>query len=190
VDNFPLDALPEDVRNISEHKIIPYDSWEAAEEAMGIDLLNNSFLAKASKIRMRYDDIGNVHCMTTYSPYEGQLFYVGTMAYYKYDDVQLDVKAKLTVEHPELDEKSKQALHGVEGAFTKPENVETEYEEYTTAEGIPAIILRWDLGYRILYTAVFSVNNISYEVTAWINQDKDEVQKQILFDALDGFELK
>ncbi len=190
VDNFPLDALPKDMRNIDEIKRIPYESWEAAEDALGIDLLNNTFLAKANKIKMRYDDIGNVHCKIVYTPFEGQLFYVSPMATYKYDNVQVDVKAKLTVEHPELDEETKQGLHGIEGAITKPENVETTYEEYTTKEGIPVVILRWELGYSVQRTAVFSVNNISYEVTTHSELQRDDANKQVLIDTLDGFKLK
>lgn len=190
LDNFPLDALPKDMRNIDEIKRIPYESWEAAEDALGIDLLNNTFLAKANKIKMRYDDIGNVHCKIVYNPFEGQLFYVSPMATYKYNNVQVDVKAKLTVEHPELDEETKQVLHGIEGAITKPENVETTYEEYTTKEGIPVVILRWELGYSVQRTAVFSVNNISYEVTTHSELQRDDANKQVLIDTLDGFKLK
>ena len=44
VDSFPLDAFPKEVQAITEYKMVVCDSWEAAEETLGIDLLNNTFL--------------------------------------------------------------------------------------------------------------------------------------------------
>ena len=190
VDSMPLDALPEEAQDLTEIKRIPYASWEEAEKALGIDLLSNTFLANAKKNTMRYDDLGYVHSKITYSPYEGQLFYVGTAAYYKYEDVQLDLKAKIVVEHPAMDEDAKQVLLGIEGAVTKPAEVDMSYEEYTTKEGIPVVILKIDRGITLQYTAVFAVNNVSYELTEWIHSDNENGQEQILYDALDGFKLK
>lgn len=192
LDSFPLDAMPKQMQTITEHKRVPYDSWEAAEKDLGIDLLNNTFLQNASKITMRYDDLGRTHCKITYSSYENQLFYVSPSAHYKYDGIQLDLKAKLVVEHPELDEESKQVLLGLEGAVTKPETVDLSYEKYTTKAGIPVVILRCDTGFaqHIEYTAMFAVNNISYQVTAWVNRDREENDRQILLDVLEGFQLK
>ena len=192
LDSFPLDAMPKQMQTITEHKRVPYDSWEAAEKDLGIDLLNNTFLQNASKNTMRYDDLGHTHCKITYSAYENQLFYVSPSAHYKYDGIQLDLKAKLVVEHPELDEESKQVLLGLEGAVTKPETVDLSYEKYTTKAGIPVVILRCDMGItqHIEYTAMFAVNDISYQVTAWVNRDREENDRQILLDVLEGFQLK
>ena len=191
LDNFPLDTFPKELQTLTEHKIVPYDSWEDAEKALGIDLLNNKFLAKAKKNAMYYVDLpGYTHSKILYSQHEGQLFLVSTSAYYRYDDLQLDLKAKITVDHPELDEESKQVLLGIEGVFTKPADVKTGYEEYTTIEGIPVVILRWDLDHVIHYAALFAVNDVSYELSARVNPDREEAEKQILLDALDGFKLK
>ena len=52
------------------------------------------------------------------------------------------------------------------------------------------MILRLDRDPAIQYAAFFAVNDISYELTAWVNPDKEDTQKQILLDALDGFKLK
>lgn len=189
--SFPLNTLPKELQNLAEYKIVPYDSWEAAEDALGIDLLNSTFLANARKFTMRYDDLGYVHSKITYSPYEGQLYYVDTAAYYKYEDVQLDLKAKITIEHPAMDEETQQALLGIEGVIAAPADADIRHEEYTTKEGIPVVILR--LNYRlhvVEYTAVFAVNNVSYEVTAWVDPDTEDAGRQILFDVLDGFTLK
>ena len=191
LDSFPLDTFPKELQTLTEHKIVPYDSWEEAKKALGIDLLNNTFLANAKKDAMYYVSLpGYTHSKILYSQHEGQLFLVSTSAYYRYDDLQLDLKAKITVDHPELDEESKQVLLGIEGVFTKPADVETGYEEYTTIEGIPVVILRWDLDHVIHYAALFAVNDVSYELSARVNPDREEAEKQILLDALDGFKLK
>lgn len=191
LDSFPLDTFPKELQTLTEHKIVPYDSWEEAEKALGIDLLNNTFLANAKKDAMYYVSLpGYTHSKILYSQHEGQLFLVSTSAYYRYNDLQLDLKAKITVDHPEMDEESKQVLLGIEGVYTKPANVETGYEEYTTIEGIPVVILRWDLDHVIHYAALFAVNDVSYELSARVNPDREEAEKQILLDALDGFKLK
>lgn len=190
MENYPLSAFPEDVQTITEHTNKGYSSWEEAEQALGIDLLNNAVLAKASKCTVRYDDTGETHCVVRYRTLGNQLYYVATKATYKCDSVQLDLKAKLTVENPKITEEDKLGLHGIEGASTNPENVEITYENYYTKEGIPVVILRWDYGHTIRNKAVFAVNDISYELDAWDNEEREENARKILFDVLEGFELK
>ena len=189
MDAIPLEAFPEEVRNLETHKHVACASWDAAEETLGIDLLNNPFLQSAPKMTMRYDDLGNVHSKVLYSQWDGQLSFVTANAYYKYNEVQLTLKAKLVVEHPLLTEEDKQVLLGVEGATIKPEDVKISYEEYTTAAGIPVVILRWDLGKIIHYNAIFAVNDVSYELNAYDVPGREEVERRALFKALDGFEL-
>ena len=68
--------------------------------------------------------------------------------------------------------------------------METTYENYTTKEGIPVVILRWDYEIFDRYMAVFAVNDITYQLTAYASSEKsDAAAKQILLDALEGFEL-
>lgn len=190
LDSYPLNSFPKEMQNLSELKRIPYNSWEDAENALGIDLLNNTFLKKAEKLEMDYDDMGSTHCRILYNTYEGQLFYVSTTANYKYNDLQLDVKAKITVDHPKLDDETKQYLLGLEGVINRPTVVKTNCEEYTTTAGIPVAILHWDLDQVIHYVAVFAVNDISYEVTAWVDQNNEAADVMILKDVLNGFSAK
>lgn len=190
VQSYPLSALPEDVQAITEYKNQKVASWKAAEDTLDIDLLNSTFLEGATINSMPFDDTGDTHCVIHYRASEGQLFFVGVNAYYKYDGLQLDMKAKLTVEHPAMTEEDKLALQGVEGAVKEPANVKTTYENYTTKEGIPAVILRWDYETFDRYLAVFAVNDITYELTAFTISEKTEATAlQTLKDALDGFEL-
>ena len=196
LNNFPLDAFPEEVQTLEKHKFVPCDSWEEAEETLGIDLLNNPVLSKARKVTVKYNKTSveeqmDAHTRILYSQYNGQLSLVATSAHYLCDGLPLDLRAKLTVEHPEQDTETQQILHGTEGVVAKPSNTEISYEEYTTKEGIPTVILRFDRKRVIQYAAFFSVNDISYEVTAWgVSQEREETNKQILLDVLDGFKLK
>lgn len=195
LDNFPLDAFPEEMQSLTDHKIIPYDSWEDAENALGIDLLNSPLLSKARKVTVNNkittdEEESEMHCKILYAQYNGQLSLVTASANYLYDGLPLDLRAKLTVEHPELDTKMQLLLHGSEGVVNKPVGLKISYENYTTKTGIPVVILRFDRERVFQYTAFFAVNDISYEVTAWVNPDRVEAGKQILLDVLDGFELK
>ena len=75
--------------------------------------------------------------------------------------------------------------------FTESKPIkEISYEEYVTKAGIPVVILRKNLDRVIQYTAVFAVNDIAYELTAWVSPERQAQEKQILLDALDGFLLK
>ena len=190
VDSFPLETFPKEIQTLREMKRIPYNSWEDAEKALGIDLLNNAFLAHAEKLEMDYDDTGASYCRILYNTYEEQLYYVSATANYKYKDLQLDIQAKITVDHPELDEETKQLLLGLEGVINRPTVVETTCEEYTTTAGIPVVILHWNLDQVIRYVAVFAVNDISYEVTAWVNPNNEEAEVMILKNVLNSFSTK
>ena len=190
LDSFPLKSFPKEMQMLNELKRIPYNSWEDAEKALGIDLLNNAFLAHAEKLEMDYDDTGASHCRILYNTYEGQLYYVSATANYRYSGLQLDIKAKIAVDHPELDEETKQLLLGLEGVINRPTVVETDCAEYTTTAGIPVVILRSNLDYAIRCIAVFAVNDVSYEITAWVRPNNENADMQILYDVLDGFQLK
>jgi hypothetical protein len=190
VDSFPLETFPKEIQTLREMKRIPYNSWEDAEKALRLDLLNNAFLAHAEKLEMDYDDTGASHCRILYNTYEGQLYYVSATANYRYSGLQLDIKAKIAVDHPELDEETKQLLLGLEGVINRPTVVETDCEEYTTTAGIPVVILHWNLDQVIRYVAVFAVNDISYEVTAWVNPDNEEAEVMILKNVLNSFSTK
>ena len=190
VDSFPLETFPKEIQTLREMKRIPYNSWEDAEKALRLDLLNNAFLAHAEKLEMDYEDTGTSHCRILYNTYEGQLYYVSATANYRYSGLQLDINAKIAVDHPELDEETKQLLLGLEGVINRPTVVETDCEEYTTTAGIPVVILHWNLDQVIRYVAVFAVNDISYEVTAWVNPNNEEAEVMILKNVLNSFSTK
>ncbi|MBQ7818014.1 MAG: hypothetical protein IJ388_04390 [Oscillospiraceae bacterium] len=191
LDSFPLDAFSEKMQNITERFAeFSYTTWETAEEDIGIDLLDNTFLANAERVHNCVSGEGNrSHCCVRCTNLEGQLIYVGIRASYRHDGLSLTVGANIAVEHPKMDEEALQSIHSVEGVITYPENAETTYEAYTTKDGIPTVILRWDLGDTIHYKAVFAVNDISYELDTYADREIEENQKQILLAALDGFEL-
>lgn len=190
--NYSLDAFPKEIQNLTEDRDDHFDSWEEAEEALGIDLLNNTFLAKAGvgKYKFYFPHIGSTHCATAYRTEDGQLYYVGTEALYLYGQLSINLKAKITVENPMLDEEVKQILHGVTTGFDKSDNPEISYEEYTTEDGIPTIIIRAQVEDMIFYCATFAVNDISYEVNFWGSQYREDTEKQVMKDILNGFKLK
>ena len=76
MESFPAEAFPEEVRALQTHKHLACDTWETAEAAVGVDLLNNSFLEEVPKMTMYFDDLGRVHSKVLYSQYEGQLILV------------------------------------------------------------------------------------------------------------------
>lgn len=196
LDTFPPEAFPEEVQSFTGYKFFAYESWEEAEEALGIDLLNNTFLTNAEPGDTYYGDVV-APCVTLYSSPLGQLHLVGTGATYHYDQLRLTLKATLLVEHPEVDEDTREVLFGEEAGWDEP----ASYEEYTTKAGIPTVILRITYSNShsdvVLYSAFFAVNDISYKLTAWVTLDPEQPSpeqeasgKQILLDALDGFELR
>ena len=192
LENHTLDAFPKEISNLTEGKNIYTDSWKEAENTIGIDLLENAVLAEAKKATYQfyYPTKESSHCVIGLRTEADQLYYVGVEALYKYDHLMINLQSKITVEHPNLDEETKQILHGITVGFDSNNNAQISYEEYTTKEEIPVVIIRAQTNDMIHYNAVFAVNNISYEVRFAGSPDAEETEKQILYKILDGFSLK
>ena len=187
LNNYPLDAFPKEHQTLKEDKDFYYDSWEEAENALGIDLLDNTVLANAKKSEYYFPITDSIaHCVTGYRTEGGRLYYIGTEVSYQYEHLNIELLAKITVENPKLDEDVKQILHGITVGFDNPD---ISYREYTTKEGIPVIIVKSQVKDYIYYSAIFAVNDISYEIRSRSSQKKYEIEEQILLNVLDGFKL-
>ena len=189
VESFSPEAFSEDVRALKDHKTVACDSWEAAEAALGIDLLQNTYLTEEKADTVSFAGLGQIKGKILYSQQDGKLNFVAATNYYRQAQLPLEMKAKLAVDHPGMDEDAKQALLGAEGVALLPGDTGISTESYTTGEGIPVAILRWDRGQVIQYSAFFAVNNVAYEVTAWVSPEGEAEEKQILLAALEGFKL-
>ena len=192
LENYTLGSFPKEISNLTEDKNIYTDSWNEAENAIGIDLLENAVLAEAKKATYQfyYPAKEISHCVVGLRTESDQLYYVSVEALYKYDHLMINLQSKITVEHPNLDEETKQILHGITVGFDSNNNAQISYEEYTPKEEIPVVIIRAQTNDMIHYNAVFAVNNISYEIRFAGSPEAEEIEKQILYQILDGFSLK
>ena len=187
IQSTPLSALPKEVQSITEHKRDYLNSWAAAAKITGMDLLRNTALENdgIAKIGVLYDGEPAAHCIVSYNTSDEQLYYVGVEASYYYQNTSFYVRAKLTVEHPDLTEEEKNTLHGITVGMNY--DVQISHEEYTTAAGVPAIILRSEADGWLFYHAVFAVDNISYEIQVRGSTKAEAATREALLEVLDAY---
>lgn len=191
LNNYPLDAFPQKSQELKDDKDFHYRSWEEAENALGIDLLENTVLADAKKSEYYFPITDSIaHCVTGYRAEGGQLYYVCTEASYQYKHLGIQLLAKITVENPKLDEETKQTLHGITVGFDRIGDPDISYQEYTTKNGIPVVIVTTRVKDFTYYSAIFAVNDISYEIRSYSSANDEETEQQLLRDLLDGFQLQ
>lgn len=191
IQSHPLSAFPKDVQAITDYKKSYLKSWEAAEKTLDIDLMNNTILEADSTGKDRIVDLdGNsAHCVISYHPSGEKLYYVQVDASYIVESKHyFFVKAKITVENPNLTEDEMQTLHGITAGYSGDTTI--SYEEYTTKEGIPvAIATTWSGSNYVKSVASFAVNNISYEICIVSTLKEQEAERERLLEVLDAYVL-
>lgn len=204
IQNHPITDFSEHLQNLEQTTVVSYDSWDEAEEDLGIDLISNSILSDGETEQiLPYVPKGTPqtpHCEGVYLVADGQLYASHISAVYKRSRVNFMVSAQLTAEHPTIGDEELQCYHGIELVGYQEDDPSFTTEQYTTKNGIPMIIsiahaddsIRDGTGFRAGYTdfrVAFAVDNISYEVWvcgcegAW----NDSHIYTVLCEVLEGF---
>ena len=187
VQSKPLADFSEELQSLREDKVAYFASWEAAEERLGIDLLDNPVLENAAPIG-HYLGEGN-HCISTYRTLDGRFHTASTVAAFEKDRVMFEVKANVAAEHPGTPADFLALFHGASAAYIKDEGVNVTSEEYTTRAGIPVSVILAEFDYYTDCVAVFAVNGVSYEIRTLGKHTRDTTEKEVLLEVLDGFLL-
>lgn len=205
LERFSIKKFPRNVRKANS-MVVNYDSWEEAVEDLDMGYLNNTILAdddtekKELQIAYTYSEQPS-HCMLEYVGIDDQPFLAYLHANYERDDVEFTVQANIGIEHPTALDEYYEMLHTYGYGIPHRYRPKYEYEDYTTANGIPMIITKSTTSHKAFkYSAYFAVNSISYSVEIGgysfspLNGEKydtaEEKVKATLLEVLEGFTLE
>ena len=192
----PLSDFPEEIQTMEDYRLVIYDTWEQAEEELGITLVNNTFLqsegvTKETAYNLREEGIyRRVHCFGQYNGRNNQFYRATVTAAYRYDNMHITLRTTVTCEHPDIPKEDMYRMHW-SGVQYRDHDVEEIYQEqYTAANGINATIVTVDRtrGRATDYVAAFSANGASYRITIKSYEPgRDAEAKEYLIKLLEAF---
>ena len=212
VEHIPIEEFSPYLQELKETQWLYFDSWEDAEEKIGVEFIDNLILDDENtqpytrKKKYGHDERGIAYAAlkTKATPYRGvyyaadeQFFAASFSAEYWRNRTKFMITAYMTTDHPLMTEEIFLVYHGFGDRYYK-ENVNITTEQYVTKNGIPATIFYVDsnnsFGYIHPY-AYFSVNNISYhiEFNQYGNQSEETAEQTnarllaLMRESLDGF---
>ena len=209
LEHHELEDFSAQVQELEEGQILYYESWQEAENYLGLDLLENPlFTAEDTKRMTPFNGkkLGQrAHCTGTYWASDGQ-FYAGRIqAGYQRNNVEFLVGAMASAQHPNVDLNIiSNSYHGTSITYMDRNNARIDTQQYTTAAGIPVLIVTVTRGAQNIFdsgliecTAYFAVNNVSYTVSysggSYDSHDADQWANQVMgviTEVLDGFTLE
>ena len=212
VEHIPIEEFSPYLQELKETQWLYFDSWEDAEEKIGVEFIDNLILDDENtqpytrKKKYGHDERGIAYAAlkTKATPYRGvyyaadeQFFAASFSAEYWRNRTKFMITAYMTTDHPLMTEEIFLDYHGFGDRYYK-ENTNITTEQYVTKNGIPATIFYVDsnnsFGFIHPY-AYFSVNNISYhiEFNQYGNQSEETAEQTnarmlaLMREILDGF---
>ena len=203
VENIPITEFSPYLQELEETELAYFNTWEEAEQAIGIEFLDNPILTDENTNPMKSFYTGKnphlAHVQGNYQALDGQLFSVILKAQYYRNRVGFWVSANMTTDNPQMTEELFQIYHGYsERHYPSSKTDGFTVEQYTTENGIPVTIVWPENGYS-MPEAYFSVNNVSYHVDisryeTYTNKETKEMAVARVYDllkeVLEGFTLE
>lgn len=193
----PLSDFPEEIQTIGDDYVLKtYNSWEEAEQELGIKLIDNTVLSgegvtKAFAYNLEYDGIsGRQHCFAYYNGKDGQFYRATITAAYRYQGMNITVRSVVTVDHPAISEERESDMHWGSVLYESDDVEEIIQEQYAAKNGINATIVTvdWNGVHGTDYEASFSANGASYRITVRsYDPDRDAETKAMLIEIIEGF---
>ena len=142
LEDYPIEAFPEHLQEMKEGEVIIQESWAAAEEYLGIDLVDNIlFTADDTYCPASVGERGkNARCV--YGVADGQFFFSSIWAIFKRNNYEYWVEAMVSVEHPTVNKEDIQNYyHGYSITYNNHNNLQVETLQHVTKAGIPVLIV-------------------------------------------------
>ena len=191
-----LSDFPEEIQTMEDYRLVIYDSWQDAEEELGITLANNTFLFNESVTRERSYNLKEegifqrVHCFGQYNGLDNQFYRATITAAYRYDNMFITLRSTVTCEHPAISKEREYEMHWHGVMYEDRDVDEIVQEQYITENGINATLVTVDRnrGKSTDYEATFSANGASYRITIHsYDKGRDAEVKDTLLNILEGF---
>ena len=192
VSSRPLSDFSKDVQTADGYIRTVYPSWQEAEEALGIALVNNTILQGKDALKTHAYIIKNggiserVHCYGVYEGKNEQLYRATLTAAYRYRGMHITLRATVTCKHPEISQDAESQLHWSGMLYENGDIAEMSQEAYVGSNGIMATIITVtkNPNYATEYRACFAANGASYNITV---RGQSEKAKMVLTDIIEAF---
>lgn len=175
---FPLEEIAEKWRYIEESQMVSYETWEEAQQDMGIELLKNTVLDSGKKTASPYN---------LYRSLDGQLYSISNYISYEVYGIGVYMDTDILVEHPTLPQEVKDIFTAV--IFLGDDNDsfdDMKTEQYTSPSGLTATFI-YD-GLEDPLFVVFRANGVRYRIMVTSISSTDQYTvKELLIKVLDGF---
>lgn len=191
-----LSDFPEEIQTMEDYRLVVYDSWQEAEEELGISLVNNTFLfdesvAKERSYNLKEEGIfQRVHCFGQYNGFNNQFYRATITAAYRYDNMFITLRSTVTCEHPAISKEEEYEMHWHGVQYRDHDVDEILQEQFVADNGINATLVTVDRvgGKSTDYEATFSANGASYRITIHsYDKGRDAEVKDTLLNILEGF---
>lgn len=195
VTSHKLSDFPEEIQAMEDYRLVVYDSWEQAEEALGITLVNNTLLfgenvTKDYAYNLQEEGIPHAHCFVQYYGLDNQFYRATITAAYWYDNKHITIRSTVTCEHPAISEEDMHLMHWSRIMYEDRGVEEIWQEQYLAENGINATIVIIDRAgiKQTDYEASFFANGASYRITVQsYDEGRDAEAKDTLIKILEGF---
>ena len=191
-----LSDFPEEIQQMEDYRLKIYDSWDQAEEELGITLVNNSFfnseaVTKEDAYNLAKEGIyDRVHCFAQYNGLNGQFYRAAVTAAYRYAGMSITLRSVVTCDHPAISEEDEYRMHQTGVLYEDRDVEEIRQEQYLASNGITATVITVDrTGSKSTdYEATFSAGGASYRITVHTyDRSRDTEAKDTLLRILEGF---
>ena len=176
LEHYSVKDFPKYLKNLEEGEVLLHDDWAAAEEYLGINLIDNPLFTAEDTHQIAAFGEANKYCQGIYYVWDGQFYGAKIGSLFNRNGSKYVVSAMITADPPsEIAEEVDKYYHGYSITYAQypKKDITISTEEYVTTSGIPVLVVtvtehsskskkKWDD--LIECNAFFSVNNISYIV--------------------------
>lgn len=188
------DFSPE-LQTLDGSEIIDFSSFQEAEDHIGFTLLDAPALFSGDiekrNVVLTADGKSHIyHCLTSFTG-DGQLFMGHVEAYFRKDWININLRAKITADHPDMTDEVMESIHKTAKFFIgSPSRVQITSENITTQAGLPVCITSAKQSHSTDYEATFAINGVSFSlVISGHGNSRNAEAKELLLQILESIQV-
>lgn len=194
VDNIYRISLSEfssGLQTLDGSEIVDRASFQEAEEYIGFPLLDAPSLFSGDiekrTITLTADGKSHTyHCLTSFAG-DGQLYMGHVEAYYRKGMINIDLRAQIAADHPDMTDEMLKAIHSGSRFYSSNDVRKITTEDITTQAGLPVCITTVHFRHSKDYEANFSINGVSFVIR--VDGGSGEAEKALLLEILESIRV-
>jgi len=171
-----------------------FSSFQEAENYIGFQLLDapalfSGDIQKRNILLTAQGKSHIYHCHTSFVG-DGQLLMGHVEAYYQKGLLNIDLRATVTVDHPEMTDDMLKIIHADRIFYPGIQVERIDSENITTEAGLPVCITTVQRSHSNDYEATFSINGVSFSLAIrGCGERKNEEAKALLLEILESIRV-